>query len=268
MNKKLFEHLFILTTLVIVLIFVFSEIPNFSSQKISSRVPELEELSISAGVVPHHLLAQEIIHKFFKELSNRSSIETVILFSPDHYNQTALTGGRFITVSPIVKEGKQKEDSISDIVHAISQNQLVKVSDFSVGHDQGATNLMPFFEEYLPNTSVVPILVSSVATVEEIKELVDQLNEIVSRNTVFVASVDFGHYLPDSVLLLHDVKSIRALINLEEGEFLDLDVDSWQSLYGVRYFAKLRNMETGNITAVYSYSGGYNDGPGGSLTDR
>ncbi|MCD6568851.1 AmmeMemoRadiSam system protein B [bacterium] len=237
----------ILIAAVAAVIFVFSGNFSFPPEATPSQ-SESEELPIAAGVVPHHLLAQVIIDDFFQRLSNYSPIEVVILFSPDHYNQAALTGGRFITISPQREEGKGKNDSVSEIINTISQNQLVEINDFSVGHDQGVANLMPFFEKYLPDTKVIPILISPQATKEETQILVEQLNEVVPKNTIFIASVDFSHYLPDPVLLLHDVRSIRTLINLED-DFRNIDVDSWQSLYGVRYFAQLKNKEKAKIIA-------------------
>jgi len=235
------DILFILAALVITIFFFFYSGLGFSSRVTSPKIREPKKLPIAAGVVPHHLLAGEIINKFFQELSNYPSLKTVVLLSPDHYKQTALTGGRFITIS-----SPEIAPFVSQIV---SQNPLVKINDFSVGHDQGVVNLMPFFKTYLPHLQVIPFLISPLATEEETKELVDQLNEAVPPNTVFIASVDFTHYLPKPLLLLHDVKSIRVLDNFEEKEFPSLDVDSWQALYAVRYFAHLRGEERVNVIA-------------------
>ena len=219
---------------------------NFVLKEETQKIEEAEKLEISAGVVPHHLLADQLINNFFKELSNySSSLKTVILFSPDHYNQTALTGGHFITVSP--KTDIEQETKLPEIISVLTKNSLVKVNNFSVSQDQGVMNLMPFFQKYLPKIEVVPILISSLTTKEEIKELVDELNKIISENTIFLASVDFSHYLPSSLLLLHDVKSIRTLLNFDEEEFQNLDVDSWQALYAIRYFAQLKQMEEPKI---------------------
>ncbi|HOK97267.1 MAG TPA: AmmeMemoRadiSam system protein B [Candidatus Paceibacterota bacterium] len=228
MSKQKRWLVFLIISLTLILGYLFYK--NFVPKKETQKVEEIEKLEISAGVVPHHLLAEEIINNFFEELNSSSSLQTVILFSPDHYNQTALTGGHFITIS-------------SQIISTLTQNSLVKVNEFSVSQDQGVMNLMPFFQKYLPEIEVIPILISPLATKEETRELVEELNKIIPENTIFLASVDFSHYLPLPLLLLHDVKSIRTLLNFEEAEFQKLDVDSWQALYAIRYFAKLKQME-------------------------
>ncbi len=249
MNKEQFEYLFVLTIIVITISFFFYGNLGFSPKTTSSQISESEELPIAAGVVPHHPLAQEIINEFFQKLSDYPSAKTVILFSPDYDNQTALANNHFVTISPKKDGRKQKNDSVSEIINTISQNQLVKINNFKVEHNQGVANLMPFFEKYLPNTKVIPVLISSAATREEIRELIDQLVKVVPNSTVAIASVDFSRYLPYPLLLLHDVRSIRVLTNFEEKEFSSLDVDSWQALYGARYFAQLKNKEKAEVIA-------------------
>ena len=233
--------LFLIVSLTLVSGYFFYYYKNFVPREETQTIEEVEKLEISAGVVPHHLLAEELINNFFKELNNFSSPETVILFSPDHYNQTALTGGRFITVSS--KTDIEQETKLSEIISILTQNLSVKVNNFSVSQDQGVINLMPFFKKYLPKAKIIPVLISPLATQEEVRTLVEELNQVIPNNTIFLASVDFSHYLPLPLLLLHDVKSIRTLINFEETEFQNLDVDSWQALYAIRYFAKLRQTE-------------------------
>ncbi len=74
-----------------------------------------------------------------------------------------------------------------------------------------------------------------------------------TTNILLVASVDFSHYLPAEAAVLHDLKSIRVLLNFEEDIFENIEVDSWQSLYAARLFAKLRESEK-PINIVYNNS--------------
>jgi poly-gamma-glutamate synthesis protein (capsule biosynthesis protein) len=179
------------------------------------------EIEITAGVVPHHLLAEEIIRDFFEYISEEKP-EVVVLLSPDHFD----SGG-----SEIIKE----------------PSPALKL-------DHGITNLIPFIKEYFPKAEIRPFLIPQKISLGKVKEFVLDLNSKTPQKTIVIASVDFSHYLPASAAFLHDAKSIRALINFEEDNFENIEVDSWQSLYAARYFARLRGGESPEIIAHNSSS--------------
>lgn len=178
---------------------------------------EAGQMNIAAGVVPHHLLAEDIIQDFFNYISLHGEPETIILLSPDHFN---VGGSEFIgEPSPALKI------------------------------DHGITNLVPFIQEYFPASLIKPFLIPQDISLEKAVQFAVSLDSQSPRNTVVIASVDFSHYLPASAAQFHDVKSIRTLINFEEENFENIEVDSWQALYIARLFAKLRNKESAKIIA-------------------
>ncbi|MCK5766783.1 MAG: hypothetical protein KAH35_00170, partial [Candidatus Atribacteria bacterium] len=62
-----------------------------------------------SGVVPHHLLAKEIIEDFFQHISSQEKVETIILLSPDHFHS-----GTFNDVNAFItfdwESGSKKEE--------------------------------------------------------------------------------------------------------------------------------------------------------------
>lgn len=67
---------------------------------ITSETFSIDKLNIASGIVPHHLLAKEIIDDFFKYIFSREKPETIILLSPDHWHIAALNQeNSFITVA-------------------------------------------------------------------------------------------------------------------------------------------------------------------------
>jgi len=174
-----------------------------------------DRISISAGVVPHHLLAEEVIRDFFEYISLQGEPDTIVLLSPDHFG----AGGSEIISEP---------------------SPAIKL-------DHGITNLIPFIEEYFSECSIKPFLIPQNLSMEKARQFALDLDSGTSQDTLVVASVDFSHYLPPSAALFHDVKSIRTLINFEEENFENIEVDSWQALYISRLFAKLRGKESPEI---------------------
>ncbi len=205
-----------------------------------------EVLSATSGVVPHHLLAKEIMVDFFSFIAREKQLpDTIILLSPDHFNSAALERGHsFISVnweSDDVKLGDIAVDS--ELLKKLAAKIRIRQNQGAVLSEFGITNLLPLIKEYLPGVKIVPILIPANISRKEVAQLVNAINQISSAQTIMVASVDFSHYLPLGAASFHDTKSIRVLLNGEEEHFENIEVDSWQSLYAVRLFARLRKKE-------------------------
>jgi len=212
----------------------------------------VENYPIASGVVPHHLLAKEIMEDFFGFISGQvQHPDTIILLSPDHFNSAVLEQ----EISLIAVDWETDQKTIYDIPidasllkklvinHNIKQNHCAILSEF------GITNLLPFIKEYLPKTKIVPLLMPEDISREQLDHLVYSIHKMSSPNTIMIASIDFSHYLPMEAAAFHDIRSIRVLLNLEKEHFKNIEVDSWQCLYSVRLFAKLRESENPVIIA-------------------
>ncbi len=209
---------------------------------------------VAGGVVPHHLLAKEVIQDFFKYLSLKENIDTIILLSPDHFNSNTLCKSTsFITLEPKVKKFKTLKINNS-LLERLTKKNIFCFSNSSIEFDHGITTLLPYVKYYLPNVKILPILVPSDISEKQITSLVETINSQVSPQTIIIASVDFSHYLPKSAAEFHDKKSMRVLLNFEKQNFKNIETDCWQCLYGVRLFAKLQKKEKAKIVAYKNSS--------------
>lgn len=227
--------------IVILVIFVVGGISGYYSWRIS-RETDIKEISIAAGVVPHHLLAKDLIEDFFSYIASKEKPETIILLSPDHFNTGSILGNSFITLETETQEfyGAKVDSSL---INALSfKNNLILNSE-SINFDHGITDLIPFIKKYFIEAKITPFIIPSSVSLEDTDQFVTSLDSLVSLKTVVIASVDFSHYLPVSGADFHDVKSIRTLINFERQNLESLEVDSWQALYIARAFAHLRDRE-------------------------
>lgn len=209
---------------------------------------EHNQTTISAGVVPHHLLAKEIIDDFFLYISSKENPKTVILLSPDHFKAGSVVGKSFISIKPDTKRFYDLE--INDyLLQRLASLNKITFKNSSLSFDHGITVLLPYIKQYLKDSKIVPILIPSTITKEELNQMTHALDSYSDIETIVIASVDFSHYLPPEVADFHDVKSIATLINFKEDGFENLEVDSWQALYIARLFAKLRGRESPKIIA-------------------
>ena len=249
-----FEIKFIFLLLLIILISVaiigknyyFENFKNLLSKEI---VISSNQSFILSGVVPHHLLAEEIIQKFFKSLSLKGKPKTIVLLSPDHFNsKTLCQKTSFITLNPQTKKFKNiKVDKF--LLKNLAEKSDFCFSNSSIERDHGIISLLPYIKSYFPDTKILPILVPSDITKKEITSLIETINSQSFSKTIVIASVDFSHYLPKIAAQFHDKKSIRVLLNFEKEEFENIEVDCWQCLYGTRLFAKLQSKEKPEIIA-------------------
>lgn len=206
---------------------------------------------IVSGVVPHHLLAEEIIEDFFSYLSSRGKPETIVILSPDHFQSGILMeSNAFITIS---LEGDDEEFNNLKVDTLLSgklfKENKMALNNSAVIIEHGVTTLLPYIKKYFPETNILPILIPADITKEQVEQLVKTIDENGLLDTIVVASVDFSHYLPSLAADFHDTKSIRVLLNFEEENFKNVEVDCWQAFYAARLFAKLRQKESPHIIA-------------------
>lgn len=238
---SLFSILIIFLSLSTVLILNFvSTLEIFASDSGNKQ-------DIVSGVVPHHLLAKDIIEDFFSYISSQGKPETIVILSPDHFHSGTLNDDNaFITLDWKSGSGKKEFENIkidSLLGKKLADDNKIALSSSAIVYDHGITNLIPYIKKYFPESKFLPILIPIDITKEQVEQLVKIIDENTLLNTIIVASVDFSHYLPSRAADFHDKKSIRVLLNFEEDNFDNIEVDCWQALYAARLFAKLRQKE-------------------------
>jgi len=151
------------------------------------------------GVVPHHLLAGELIDGFFEKLSSQKP-KRIILVGPDHRTTPEVSADFTSGVSKRFARGWYSEE------HSI-------------------TNILPFIEKYLPEAIISPIVLSNKMSLSEIENLADQLSKAVNKDTVLIASVDFSHYLKKQEAEENDKKTLEIIKNFDYQSLISLNSD-------------------------------------------
>jgi AmmeMemoRadiSam system protein B len=237
----------VITKKYILMLFILLILP------ITPTLASIDKLNIVSGVVPHHLLAEEIIDDFFSYISSQENVETIILLSPDHFQSGVLNNeNTFITLD--WESVSEKENSSNIKIDSLlgkklaGENKII-LNSADIIYDHGITNLIPYIKKYFPESKFLPILIPIDITKEQIEHLVKTIDKAASAQTIIIGSVDFSHYLPPQAADFHDAKSIRVLLNFEEDNFDNIEVDCWQALYAARLFAKLRHKTASHIIA-------------------
>lgn len=184
---------------------------------------QFENLTIKGGVVPHHTVASEMIAEFFNILSTQSP-STIVLLGPNH---TEKGNSGFITSDAKWQTPFGVVDSEIDLIRDLRNTTDITLDSSIVEFDQSIYALIPYIKYFLPETKVVPVLISSSANEDEINQFMNQLVNLTEKDqkTILVASVDFSHYLNQSEAKDRDKITINLIEQRDYKKLLKLNSD-------------------------------------------
>ncbi|MFN0264825.1 AmmeMemoRadiSam system protein B [Tepidamorphus sp. 3E244] len=183
----------------------------FDREKIESAIASQEGIASPQGVtgiiVPHHLVAADLVARGFQAASG-GDYERIVVLAPDHFRAwdkgfvTSEAG--FATIfGRVVSDGvvaKSMAEALPD----------VRLRD-SLEHDHGLVAMMPFIRHHFPDVPVVAMLAGINTTPQQWRALVDALKPLLTPRTLVVQSVDFSHYLPHQRAVLRDQEVLSLL---------------------------------------------------------
>jgi AmmeMemoRadiSam system protein B len=162
---------------------------------------------VAGGIIPHHLLAGHLIDAFFRGLATDPPA-TVVLIGPNHDKDGS---ARVLTsrLSWDTPYGAVEPDL--GLIDSLVTAGLVSVQDPVLTTEHSVAGIMPAVQYYLPDARVVPLILSGDVAPVEAQRLAGALAERADGDTVFVAAVDFSHYLVASEAARRDTFTLQAL---------------------------------------------------------
>lgn len=233
-----------------------------SVNKAASGETNASAETIQGGIVPHHLLASDMIAAFFTDLS-KASPETVIVLGPNH----KLTGVHELHTSTadwgtpfgILESDKDLAELFIKEAGAAENNTLME-------NEHSVASLVPYIRYYMPDAKIVPLLIHGSFTADRPEKLGTLLADIINSKpgVVIVASIDFSHYLDAAKADEMDKITLDAIeswdfegIRLMRNDNLD-SVPSLLTLMTAMKAAGAENMEvTGHSNSSYIAGSGY-----------
>lgn len=207
-----------------------------TASRFNKKDIDLSDKEIIAGIIPHHLLAADMISEFFYNLRDRK-YDAVVLIGPDHYNKgrSKISASRYDWETPY---GILKNDnSILDDLLAVEN---IRVDEKAMRDEHSMKSETAFIKKYLPDSLIVPLILRSDLESQEAGELAEKLFEIsVNKNILLLGSVDFSHYQNNLTAQRHDRESIAALQDRDMEKTYNLNVDSPPSIYTLLKFSEL-----------------------------
>ena len=182
--------------------------------------------SLHGGIVPHHLLASDMIASFWETVSH-ADYDLVVIIGPDHNRRgaspvTTITSG-FTTVF-----GDVMTDS--SVANFLIQENMVVEDRKIMETEHSVSSHIPFIRYYMPDTPVLPLLVYGNYSFSNVKALSEKITEATQgKKVLYVASIDFSHYLSLEEANKMDNITEKALIEFNYKSISEMTNDNLDS---------------------------------------
>lgn len=164
--------------------------------------------TISGLILPHHLLAVDLIARAFAS-ARKGEYRRVVILTPDHFNR-----GR----TPFSVPGRDFLTSLGtalldrEAAAALLRNDMVSESNL-FSHEHGVQALLPFIVHHFPDALLLPVAIGRDSQPDEWRRLSRSLEPLLDAETLLIQSTDFSHYLDREETARRDSESLAVLLS-------------------------------------------------------
>ena len=209
----------------------YDDVFSFPKKKL-----DLDQKIVVGGIIPHHLLAGDLIAEFFSNLENLN-FDTVILLGPDHFNTTKsnITTSGYDWKTPF---GILEVDR--DLLGEVIKFSNVKIEEDIFIEEHSIYSHTGFIKRTFPNARFLPLVLNHKINSKEAEDFSNYLYRATkNKNVLVLASVDFSHYKNNKQAQINDKESIRVIRDFNYQEIYNIDIDSPPSIYTLLKFSEL-----------------------------
>jgi poly-gamma-glutamate synthesis protein (capsule biosynthesis protein) len=180
------------------------------------QTPPVPRGRVIAGVVNHHVLATDLLARFFHTLKvARPDATRFIIISPDHYSagrsEISTHGRPYRVGSQLILIDTTSTRVFIDLHLAAEEDGTMYEREHGVGA------LVPFLAHEFPDAMIVPFSIRGVSDRTNDASFGRSLAHIVDAHTVIIISSDMSHYLDERMALRNDVSTLAWLTDLDAG---------------------------------------------------
>lgn len=183
-----------------------------------------EKYQTKALIVPHHLLAKDLIYQAFKSIEGK--YKTVIVVGPNHFNAG---NSKVQTSERYFKTAFGNLVINKELVDRLNKENLAKTEEDNFYHEHSVCALVSFVKYFFPESRIVPLILKGNLKLEEAKAL----GEFLARNCdkcLLVISSDFSHEVSAGKAENNDRQSIKILQQFIKEKIGNITCDSRPSM--------------------------------------
>ncbi len=228
----------------------------YNEQSFNSYVNDAFEYEtdkkITSGVIPHHLLAGNMIAGFFKTASeNRTrKIDTVVIIAPMHEankNMLVTTLSDWNTPYGILENEVAFSEKMEIELGAVTDDKMMAA-------DHSISSHIPFVKYYFPDATVSCLMIAAGAdrsTPDEVSVLLSEMAK--EKDCLFLFSVDFSHYLSPQETDIHDEETLEVITNNNLARIAEMNDSNMDSPHCIGTFLRLNTL-SGVETVLLDHS--------------
>ncbi len=199
--------------------------------------------NIKAVIMPHHLLASEIMAGILARAKN-DKVKNLIIIGPDHENKSAAAvGSAYLRWQTPFGQAATDSRLVSAFLSDLKLYN--RPESFLNEHSIGA--IIPFVKYYYPDAKILPILFNSSAGLSEAQSVADWLNHNLDGDSLVIFSLDFSHYLTEHQAADKDKITKELILSRDFSKIIKLDsayVDSPAGLAAALIYADDKKLRT------------------------
>jgi poly-gamma-glutamate synthesis protein (capsule biosynthesis protein) len=202
---------------------------------------DLSREKVLAGVIPHHLLAADLLAEYYSNLEG-VEYDTIILVGPNHFN-----AGQSKVISSLkdwqTPFGILKSDN-GLLKKLLEKNRKINIEENIFIKEHSIMNEVGFIKKTFPEAKFIPLVLRFSLAPAEAEKLAEDLFALApEKKILLLASVDFSHYKNSQTASAHDQESIAAISNFQYDDIYKLDIDSPASIYTLTKYSQLAGAE-------------------------
>ena len=193
-----------------------------------------------AGTVSHHLLAGDLIDRWFAEIASRRDVEVFYILSPSHWGLStrtySITDGAWKVAGGLVRSDAAR-------ARALAETLGVSLEPTVFDQEHGVSTLMPYIAKHFPRARVVAVAYRGEPPVNEpmaaalAGALAPAFDAEGRRRNFLVISSDFSHHGDAAKTSATDSRSRRYFEGPLPGDWILVGCDNRPGLYALARLA-------------------------------
>lgn len=219
------------------------------------NIPEYETSqdigTIHGCIVPHHLVAKDLIHEVFQNVQ-KNKYKTVVLIGPDHESTNK---GKIFTTLSNWQTPRGILETDGNLTKELLKYDFVTEDDDKITMEHSTSSIIPFINYYLNDIKIVTLVLTKQVKLEDVEILTDELYKNINlHETLFIASVDFSHYLNLEDAQKKDLISMEAIKNKDINKLMSFTNDNLDSPISVVTLLKMMDKLGAAEGAILNHS--------------
>lgn len=192
------------------------------NQKKEAKETIKQKKKILGGIVSHHVpLAFPLIADFYRSIREENP-KTIFILGPDHFHKASSrivsTDLQFYTPFGYLETNKS-------IINELKKENLIKIDNQAFKNEHSILSQIFFIKYLFPEAKIVPLIFQPELGAKDAKNIAEVLKPY-KENSIFIASVDFSHYLSFTEAQAADKETKEKL---ESFYFENLDIKDCDS---------------------------------------